>query len=345
MPEQSAATKPGGIEGLEVPIQGLLKEGQEIMVQISKEPVGTKGARITSQITIPGRFLVLMPTVEHVTVSRRIPEGEERQRLLTLARELKPEGMGLIVRTVGEGAAKEELLQDRAQLLRIWETISRRYAKGGPKGVIYEDLALSQRILRDIFASDCNRLMVNSRQLYNQVVEYVELMDPRLKKKVFVCNMEELFEKYHVDYEMRQALDRKVWLKNGSYLVFDHTEALTVIDVNTGKYVGSKDLDDTVLRTNIEAAREIARQLRIRNIGGIVIIDFIDMNEENHKQKVLEAFEAELKKDKVRTHVLGITALGLVEVTRKKVRQSLDSTLETVCPLCGGKGRVAFEPQ
>ena len=334
-----------GIGGLTVPIQGLLKEGQEIMVQISKEPVGTKGARITSQITIPGRFFVLMPTVEHVTVSRRITEGGERQRLLELARELKPEGMGLIARTVAEGASREELSQDRDQLLRIWDGIARRYEEGGPKGLIYKDLVLSQRILRDIFSADVNRLMVNSRPLYNQVLEFVELMEPRLKKKVFVCNMEELFEKYNVDGEMRQALDRKVWMKNGSYLIFDHTEALTVIDVNTGKYVGSTNLDDTVLRTNIEAAREIARQLRIRNIGGIIIIDFIDMNEENHKRKVLEAFEAELKKDKVRTHVLGITALGLVEITRKKVRQSLDSTLETGCPMCGGKGRVAYNPE
>ena len=248
-------------------------------------------------------------------------------------------------RTVAEGASREELSQDRDQLLRIWDGIARRYEEGGPKGLIYKDLVLSQRILRDIFSADVNRLMVNSRPLYNQVLEFVELMEPRLKKKVFVCNMEELFEKYNVDGEMRQALDRKVWMKNGSYLIFDHTEALTVIDVNTGKYVGSTNLDDTVLRTNIEAAREIARQLRIRNIGGIIIIDFIDMNEENHKRKVLEAFEAELKKDKVRTHVLGITALGLVEITRKKVRQSLDSTLETGCPMCGGKGRVAYNPE
>ncbi|MEA4891294.1 MAG: Rne/Rng family ribonuclease [Peptococcaceae bacterium] len=331
-----------GIEGLSVPIQGLLKEGQDIMVQISKEPVGTKGARITSQITIPGRFLVLMPTMDNITVSRRITEGEEKRRLLALAQELKPGGMGLIVRTVGEGASREDLIQDRDHLLRIWEGIAQNYEKGGARGLVYQDLALSQRILRDIFSTDVNRLMVNSRQLYNQVVDFIETMEPRLKKKVFVCNMEELFEKYNVDFEMRQALDRKVWMKNGSYLIFDHTEALTVIDVNTGKYVGSTNLDDTVLRTNVEAAREIARQLRIRNIGGIIIIDFIDMNEETHKRKVLEAFEAELKKDKVRTHILGITALGLVEITRKKVRQSLDSTLETCCPVCGGKGRVPY---
>lgn len=334
-----------GYDGLpieEPPIQTLLKEGQEILVQISKEPVGSKGARITAQITLPGRFLVLMPTTEHAAVSRQIQSDAERKRLLELTEKLKPEKMGLIARTVAEGADEKELLQDRDHLLRIWEEIERRFNASRQASMIYKDLVLSQRILRDIFSDDVNRLMVNSRGLYNQVIEFVQMMEPRLKNKVFVCNMEELFEKYSVDFEMKQALNRKVWMKNGSYLIFDHTEALTVIDVNTGKYVGSTDLMDTVLKTNMEAAKEIARQLRIRNIGGIVIIDFIDMNSEAHKKKVLEAFENELKKDKVRTHVLGITPLGLVEITRKKVRQSLDSTLEAVCPCCQGKGRVAI---
>lgn len=325
------------------PIQYLLKEGQEIMVQISKEPVGTKGARITAQITIPGRYLVLLPTVEHVAVSRRIESEAERSRLLGLAQSLKPSRMGLIVRTVGEGASQAELEKDRDHLLRIWTQIAQNFAACPPGSIVFKDLMLSQRILRDIFSEDVNRLMVNSRSLYTQVIEFVQFMEPRLKGRVFVCNMRELFEKYNVDYEMKQALDRKVWMKNGSYLIIDRTEALTVIDVNTGKYVGSKDLVDTVLRTNLEATKEIARQLRIRNIGGIIIIDFIDMSDPAHKLKVLQAFEEELKKDKVKTHVLGITPLGLVEITRKKVRQSLDSTLESICPLCQGKGRVPYE--
>ena len=342
-----ARTEPAaGTDGLpieEPPIQTLLKEGQEILVQIAKEPVGSKGARITAQITLPGRYLVLMPTTEHVAVSRQIQGVAERKRLLELTQTLKPEKMGLIARTVAEGADEKELMQDRDQLLRVWDEIDRRFSTTKQANIIYKDLVLSQRILRDIFSEDVNRLMVNSRGLYNQVIEFVQMMEPRLKNKVFVCNMEELFEKYNVEFEMKQALNRKVWMKNGSYLIFDHTEALTVIDVNTGKYVGSTDLMDTVLRTNMEAAREIARQLRIRNIGGIIIIDFIDMNSEAHKKKVLDAFENELKKDKVRTHVLGITPLGLVEITRKKVRQSLDSTLEAVCPGCHGKGRVPIE--
>ena len=342
-----ARTEPAaGTDGLpieEPPIQTLLKEGQEIMVQIAKEPVGSKGARITAQITLPGRYLVLMPTTEHVAVSRQIQGVAERKRLLELTQTLKPDKMGLIARTVAEGADEKELMQDWDQLLRVWDEIDQRFISTKQANMIYKDLVLSQRILRDIFSEDVNRLMVNSRGLYNQVIEFVQMMEPRLKNKVFVCNMEELFEKYNVEFEMKQALNRKVWMKNGSYLIFDHTEALTVIDVNTGKYVGSTDLMDTVLRTNMEAAREIARQLRIRNIGGIIIIDFIDMNSEAHKKKVLDAFENELKKDKVRTHVLGITPLGLVEITRKKVRQSLDSTLEAVCPGCHGKGRVPIE--
>lgn len=323
-----------------IPIQSLFKEGQEIVVQIAKEPVGTKGARVTTQITLPGRYLVLLPNADNVAISRRIQDEGERVRLLELATKIKPVEMGLIIRTVGEGATMEELRRDMEHLMRIWQEIEERRTNNQAERLLYKDLDLPQRILRDIFSEDINRLMVNSRTLYNQVTEFVQWMAPRLKSKVFICNMEELFDKYSVEHEMRQALDRKVWLKNGSYLIFDHAEALTVIDVNTGKYVGSKDLVDTVFRTNIEAAREIARQLRIRNIGGIIIIDFIDMNEPSHKSKVLEAFAEALQQDRVRTHVLGITALGLVEITRKKVRQSLDSTLERSCPYCHGKGRV-----
>jgi len=323
-----------------LPIQSLLKEGQELMVQITKEPAGTKGARITAQITLPGRYLVLMPTTDHGAVSRRIQNEAERRRLLALAEELKPEAMGLIVRTIGEGAAREELVQDCRHLMMIWEGVRNRYENGTPKGLIYKDLGLCQRILRDLFSADVNRLMVNSRALYNEVHGYLDMMDPQLKRKVFVCNLEELFDKYSIHQEMKAALERKVWLKSGSYLIFDRTEALTVIDVNTGKYVGQTDLADTILRTNIEAAREIARQLRIRNIGGIIIIDFIDMESENHKQRVLDALAEELGKDSIRSHIMGFTALGLVEITRKKARQPLDVSREIICPQCDGKGRI-----
>lgn len=328
----------------ETHIQNLLKEGQELMVQITKEPAGSKGARITAQVTLPGRYLVLMPTVDHAAVSRRIQKPAERQRLQVLAEGLKPESMGLIVRTIGEGAAREELLQDQEQLMITWEGIKNRFDQGTPKGLIYKDMGLCRRILRDVFSMEINRLMVNSRALYQEVQEYLEFMEPRLMRKVFVCNIEELFDKYSIAREMAAALDRKVWIKNGSYLIIDRTEALTVIDVNTGKYVGSTDLTDTILRTNIEAAREIARQLRIRNIGGIIIIDFIDMENEGHRQRVLDVLIDELNKDRIKTHILGFTPLGLVEITRKKVGQPLDSTWEIICPQCDGKGRIPIKP-
>jgi len=250
--------------------------------------------------------------------------------------------MGLIVRTIGEGAAREELSADQRQLLLVWEGILHRFNDPSQKGLIYRDLGLCQRILRDVFSAGISRLMVNSRALYSQVLEYLDIIEPALKRKVFVCNMEEVFDKYAIHQEIAVALDRRVWLKSGGYLIFDKTEALTVIDVNTGKYVGSIDLADTILRTNLEAATEIARQLRIRNIGGIIIIDFIDMLAENHKQKVLDTLTGELGKDSVKTHIMGFTALNLVEITRKKVRQSLDSSREIVCPRCEGKGRIAY---
>lgn len=327
----------------DIPIQGLLKEGQELMVQITKEPAGSKGARITAQITLPGRYLVLMPAVEHCAVSRRIQKPAERLRLQSLAEELKPQDMGLIVRTIGEGASREELIQDQEQLMMIWEGVRNRFDQGVAKGLIFKDMGLCQRILRDVFSTEINRLMVNSRALYNEVLGYLDIMEPRLKRKVFVCNMEEMFEKYSIAQEMDAALDRKVWMKNGSYLIIDRTEAMTVIDVNTGKYVGSTDLTDTILRTNMEAAREIARQLRIRNIGGIIIIDFIDMDNESHKQKILDVLIDELNKDRIKTHILGFSPLGLVEITRKKVGQPLHSTWEIVCPHCDGKGRIPLK--
>jgi ribonuclease G len=321
-------------------IRDLVKVGQEIVVQIVKESVGSKGVRITTQLTIPGRWLVLMPTMDYVAVSRRILNESERTRLKSIAQDLKPEGMGLIVRTVAEGAQPEELERDKEQLLKMWEGIVTRGDRCAAPALIHKDLELYQRILRDIFSDEVTRLSVNSRVIHEKVVEFVDMMEPRLKGKVYVNNIAELFEKYAVNDELTQALNRKVWLKSGGYLVFDHTEALTAIDVNTGKYVGSTNLADTVLKTNLEAAREIARQLKLRNVGGIIIIDFIDMQDEKHKTQVLDYLQKEFKKDKVRTHILGITSLGLVEVTRKKVRQSLSSTLEEVCPYCGGKGRI-----
>ncbi|QNB45063.1 Rne/Rng family ribonuclease [Thermanaerosceptrum fracticalcis] len=330
-------------DGVRPNIRDIVKEGQEIVVQIAKEPVGTKGARVTTQITLPGRYLVLMPTVDYTGISRRIEEDEERERLKAIAEEIKPPNMGVIVRTVAEGSLREDLEQDIKSLLKIWQRIKNKAQTVSAPALLHKDLELVQRILRDVFTDDVQRLSVNSRPVFEKIIDFLEATETHLKGKVFLSDTNNLFEKYAIDHELAQALKRKVWLKSGGYLVIDQTEALTAIDVNTGKFVGSTDLADTVLKTNLEAALEIARQLRLRNIGGIIIIDFIDMTDPHHKERVLKVLEEELKKDKVKAHILGITPLGLVEMTRKKVRQSLSSTLEKCCPYCEGKGTVLSE--
>ncbi|MDD2211822.1 MAG: Rne/Rng family ribonuclease [Clostridia bacterium] len=341
---------PGGESRTEHPaeairpnIRDLVKEGQELVVQIAKEPVGTKGARITTNLALPGRYLVLLPMADYIGISRRITDEAERERLKDIAEQLKPEKIGLIVRTVAEGACPEALGQDRQKLLKMWERLMLRAENTSGPLLLHQDLGLVQRVLRDVFSGDIQKLSVNARSVMAMIIDYLDIVDESLKNRVFLSDTAKLFAKYAVEQEIAQALKRKVWLKNGGYIVIDETEALTAIDVNTGKFIGSKDLADTVLKTNCEAVREIARQLRLRNIGGIIIIDFIDMDTENDRQKLLAVLEEELKKDKVKTHILGITSLGFVEMTRKKVRQSLSSTLEKCCPYCGGKGRVLSE--
>jgi ribonuclease G len=324
-------------------IGDILKQGQEILVQIVKEPIGTKGPRVTTHITLPGRFLVLMPTVDYIGISRRIESEKERERLKELAGRVKPEGMGVIVRTVAEGVLEEEIRQDVSLLSKLWRKILNRSAHGPVPNLVHRDLELVHRILRDVFTEDVDRLTVDSRYEYEKVLDLLDIIGPHLKLKVFLDDRINIFEDYGIQQEIEKLLKRKVWLKCGGYLVVDQAEALTAIDVNTGKYVGTINLEDTVLRTNIDAAREIARQLRLRNIGGIIIVDFIDMIEEEHRQQVLQVLEEEVKKDKTKTNILGITQLGLVEMTRKKVRPSLTEVLQKTCPYCEGRGKVMSE--
>ncbi|MCL6634981.1 MAG: Rne/Rng family ribonuclease [Peptococcaceae bacterium] len=333
----------GGGSALGANIGDILKQGQEILVQIVKEPIGTKGPRVTTHITLPGRFLVLMPTVDYIGISRRIESEKERERLKELAARLKPEGMGVIVRTVAEGVQEEEIRQDVSLLTRLWRKILNRAAHGPVPNLVHRDLELVHRILRDVFTEDVDRLTVDSRYEYEKVLDLLDIIGPRLKLKVSLDERENIFEDYGIEQEIDKLLKRKVWLKCGGYLVIDQAEALTAIDVNTGKYVGTTNLEDTVLRTNVDAAREIARQLRLRNIGGIIIVDFIDMAEEVHRQQVLQVLEEEIKKDKTKTNILGITQLGLVEMTRKKVRPSLTEVLQKPCPYCEGRGKVLSE--
>lgn len=326
-------------------IKDLLRPGQEIMVQVVKDAFGTKGPRVTTHITLPGRYTVLMPTTDFIGVSRRISDEKERDRLRRLAEKIRPEGHGLIVRTVAEGKTDQELAQDVNSLYRLWGRIKSRARVSAGPALIHRDLGLVYRVIRDSFTSEVDHLYVDSRHEYERILELLDIISPELKDRVQLFQSRErgIFDLYGIETEIEQALKNKIWLKSGGYIVIDQTEALTVIDVNTGKYVGTTNLADTVFKTNLEAAREIARQLRLRDIGGIIIVDFIDMEVPAHRREVLKTLEEALKSDKNRAVVLGITQLGLVEMTRKKVRQGLAAVLQKPCPYCQGTGRVLTE--
>ncbi len=332
-------------------IKDLVREGQEVMIQIAKEPIGTKGARVTRHVTLPGRYLVLMPTVDYVGVSRRIADEAERERLKAIAQRVRGRGLGFIVRTVAEGRTEEEIREDAESLRRAWMALRAKAAKAKAPALLYKDLGLVQRIMRDQLTPDVRRILVDSAEEYARLQEYLEGFAPEGKPLVTLYTPGAgngvagagLFAARGVDEEIERALGRRVWLPSGGYLVIDQMEALTAIDVNTGKFTGSTDLADTVFRTNLEACAEIARQLRLRDIGGIIIVDFIDMEVVEHRRRVVAALEEACRPDHSRPVVLGLTQLGLVEMTRKKGRQSLRDLLTQPCPYCDGRGRVLTE--
>lgn len=325
-------------------IKDIIKTGQEIRVQVLKEPFGTKGARVTTQITLPGKYIVLMPTVNYVGVSRKIEDESERQRLKEIAESIKPEGMGVIIRTAAVGKKESDFTQDLEFLCRLWTKIQDKEWRGKIPRLLYEDEEITYRIIRDIYASDIEKIIINDETEYKKTLESTEVLFPKLKDRIeYFDDPVGIFQYYNIESKIEKAIQKKVWLKNGGYLIIDITEALTVIDVNTGKYVGTKNLEDTVLKTNLEAAEEIASQIRLRDIGGIIIIDFIDMEMAESKDKVLNLLIEATKKDRTKTSVLGFTGLGLVEMTRKKVRQRLASKLLKPCPYCHGTGRVYSE--
>ncbi len=329
------------IPNLDTPfqIEDLLHEGQEILVQVSKEPLGSKGARITSHISLPGRHLVLMPMVDQIGVSRRIENETERRRLRDIVQSIKPPGFGLIVRTASEGKGEAELRQDLDFLLKMWNNIQKRKASSPVPSLIHKDLDITLRAIRDLFTQDVERAIIDSAEEYRKIMEFCDTFMPQLKSAVELYDKEEpLFDYFGIEMEISRALGRKVWLKSGGYIIIDQTEALTVIDVNTGRYVGKRNLEDTILRTNLEAVKEIAYQLRLRNIGGIIIIDFIDMEKESSREKVFQALREALKKDKSKTNILKISELGLVEMTRKRTRESLGRIMSERCFYCDGRG-------
>lgn len=324
-----------------VQIKDILKPGQEIIVQVTKEPIGTKGARVTTHITLPGRYLVIMPNIDYVGVSRRIMDEEERNRLRSEIEEIKPKNIGVIIRTVAIGKDKEFFNDDIKFLLKLWQKIEKEKIIGYAPRIIYKDFDLISKTIRDQLSHEIDSLVINDKEQYDHALELVELLSPRLKDRVKYYNEDiELFQAYKVDSQISKSTNRKIWLQSGGYLVIDLTEALTVIDVNTGKYVGTTDLEDTILKTNLEAAKEIGKQLRLRDIGGIIIVDFIDMIKETDGTKVLKELENALSKDKTKTKILGMTNLGLVEITRKKIRQRIESLTHKKCPYCDGSGKI-----
>lgn len=322
-------------------IEEVIRPGQEITVQVIKEPIGTKGPRVTTHITLPGRHLVLLPNAEYIGVSRRIENDHEKVKLKKIAEKIKPNGMGLIVRTASEGKDEEDFENDIKFLIKLWDTIKNKEKSGVVPRCIHRDLSLLYRTVRDLFTWDIDKFVINNRKEHAKVLELVQMISPALKLRVeYFSKNYDLFEFYQIESKIGKALEKKVWLKCGGYLVIDRTEALTVIDVNTGKYIGGNNLEETVLRTNIESAKEIARQLRLRDIGGIIVIDFIDMSEQEHQQMVMDTLKHALKKDRTKTTVVGMTGLGLIEMTRKKVRQELSSVMNIPCPYCDGSGEI-----
>jgi len=325
--------------GASANIEDLLCEGQDIMVQIAKEPIGTKGARLTSHISLPGRHLVLMPSVNHIGVSRRIEDREERERLRRIIEEIRPGNLGFIARTVSEGANKRKLKSEMDFLLKLWENIKERMAKLSSPGLLHKDLSISLRSVRDLFTREVDRLIIDSREEYENILEFIEAFAPRLKYSVELYEgTEPIFDSYGIEMEISRSLGKKIWLKSGGYIVIEMTEALTAIDVNTGSYVGSRNLEETILKTNLEAVKEIAYQLRLRNIGGLIVIDFIDMEKKSNRERVFLALKEALSKDKARSHILRMSELGLIEMTRKRTRENINRLLSEPCFYCEGTG-------
>ena len=338
-----------GFQGEEMPtyfppssqIQDLLSEGQELLVQISKEPLGTKGTRITSHITLPGRYLVYMPTVDHVGVSRRIRDERERRRLREIIQTIKPQSGGFIVRTASEGAEPDEIRNDMEFLLHLWNNIQKKKESSPAPSLIHSDLNMVLRVIRDLLSPQVNRIVIDSKEEHENILSFINSYMPKQKYEIILYEkMEPIFDAYGIEIEIDKILGRKVWLKSGGYIVIDICEAFVAIDVNTGRFVGKRNVADTILKTNLEAAKEIAYQLRLRNIGGIIIIDFIDMEREGDREKVFQALEEATRKDRQKMNIFKISELGLMEMTRKRTRENISRILSEPCSYCEGAGLI-----
>ncbi len=326
-------------------IAQVLREGQSLLVQVTKDPIGTKGARLTTHISLPSRYLVCMPGNKHVGVSQRIEDQEERDRLrsiiIGLVKDQEEEPAGFILRTVAEGAAETELAADIQFLRRLWTSIKEKIKSATVPSVIYEDLPLNMRALRDMAHTGLERIRIDSRETFQKAEEFVQALVPEVTGHLeYYPGPRPIFDLFNVEEEIQKALGRKVELKSGGYLIFDQTEAMTTVDVNTGAFVGHRNLEETIFKTNLEAATAIGRQLRLRNLGGIIIIDFIDMEDADHQRQVLRTLERVLERDHAKCKVTGVSDLGLVEMTRKRTRESLEQVLCDVCSECQGRGSI-----
>ena len=322
-------------------IEEALKKGQEIVVQVTKEPMGTKGARVTTQVSLPGRYLVYMPGHDHVGVSRKIEDRNERSRLKSLLVDLRPKEAGVIVRTVGAEKGKKEFESDIRYLESLWRKIEKQAQRTKAPTLVHREMGLTTGLIRDIFTEDVTQVVIDSKEEHREILDYLKNYVPELRSRVKQYRGQEpIFDHFGIESEIVKALERKVWLKKGGYITIDQTEALVAIDVNTGRFTGKKNQEDTILKTNLEAAEEIARQLRLRDLGGIIVIDFIDMEVEANKKAVFEALRNRLKRDRSRTKAFAVSDLGLVEMTRQRQRPSLASQFMVDCPDCEGIGKV-----
>ncbi|PID71662.1 MAG: ribonuclease [Desulfobulbus propionicus] len=340
--EKSQPTSAEGVtetQHIQRPINELLKENQQILVQIAKEPIGSKGARLTCNITLPCRNLVYMPLTDHIGISRKIEDEDVRLQLREKIEQLRPSGTGFIIRTVAENISSDELEADMEFLLLLWDEIQSKAERGGAPCRIYKDLDIILRAVRDFFTENINKLIVDNKEVYTQLLAYAKTFAPQLQQKIsFYDESTPLFEAHGIEVAINSALDKKVWLRSGGYIIIEPTEALTVIDVNTGRYVGKNDLAETIFKTNMEAVKEIAYQLRLRNIGGIIIIDFIDMDDEQSREELYNAFQKAMADDKSKVNILKLSEFGLVQMTRKRLSESLSQSMCEPCFYCGGDG-------
>ncbi len=322
-------------------IEDALKKGQEILVQITKEPIGTKGPRVTTQVSLPGRFLVYMPGHEHVGISRKIEDRGERQRLKEIARQIRPKNAGIIIRTVGAEQSAKEFEADVRHLESLWDKIEKQAEKSKAPAILHQEMEFTTGLIRDIFKEDVDQLVIDSKEEHKNILKYLATYAPDLKERVKLYRGQApIFDHFGIEAEIEKTMERKVWLKKGGYITIDQTEALVAVDVNTGRFVGKKNQEETILKTNLEAAAEIARQLRLRDLGGIIVLDFIDMEEEANRRSVSDTLRQHLKRDRSRTKSFAVSELGLIEMTRQRQRPSLSSYFTEPCPECEGASRV-----